>query len=150
MLLQQKQCLFTNKRPRFIYRWASFARCIGMIHRASGVCLEGVSLELTCRWRLLHQRHEQAQTTSPHTRSSGADTHMGARDGNERQQGAACTCKRFVILCKHLLVGKPGTSSYVIASKGRKQHAWKKVEMSSHSVCSEYAGNASVPSPVCI
>lgn len=75
---------------------------------------------------------------------------MGARDGNERQHGAGCTCKWFVILCKHLLVGKPGTSSDVIASKGRKQQAWKKVQMSSHSVCSEYAEGASVPSPVCI
>lgn len=120
--LTAEQYLFTNKCLRFIYHRAGFACCIGMIHCVFGGYVTAADVLVTSA----APTSLRAQSTSPHAHCSGSDTRTEARDSSQTQEGAGYTCKWFVILSKHLLIGKAGTLSDLIASKDRKQHTWNK------------------------
>lgn len=105
--LTAKQYLFTNKCLRFIYHWTSFACCIGMIHPANGVCLEGVYLALMCWWRLLHQCHVCAQPESLPIHTAAEQTCTWRPEAAiEQSKRSVNTCKWFVILGKVLCTMK--------------------------------------------
>lgn len=52
-----------------------------------------------------------------------------ARDSSQKQEGAGYTCEWFVPLGKCLLIGKAGTLSDLIASKGKKNNTLGKKEL---------------------